>query len=71
MKNLIIKAAREAGALLMENFERGIRVEFKGKYDLVTEADRQAEALIVRLIREQFPGHDILAEEDDYGDVEL
>ncbi|MEJ2198007.1 MAG: inositol monophosphatase family protein [Desulfuromonadales bacterium] len=69
MKNLIIKAAREAGALLMENFERGIRVEFKGKYDLVTEADRQAEALIVRQIREHFPGHDILAEEDDYGEL--
>jgi myo-inositol-1(or 4)-monophosphatase len=51
----------------MENFERGIRVEFKGKYDLVTEADRQSEALIVSLIRERFPGHDILAEEADYG----
>jgi myo-inositol-1(or 4)-monophosphatase len=67
MKDLIIKAAREAGSLLMDNFERGIRVEFKGKYDLVTEADRQAEALIVDLIRKRFPDHDILAEEEDYG----
>lgn len=67
MKDLIIKAAREAGTLLMNHFERGIRVEFKGQYDLVTEADRQAEALIVGLIRERFPDHDILAEEDDYG----
>jgi myo-inositol-1(or 4)-monophosphatase len=69
MKELIIKAARDAGTLLMENFERGIRVEFKGKYDLVTEADRQSEALIVSLIRERFPGHDILAEEADYGNL--
>jgi myo-inositol-1(or 4)-monophosphatase len=67
MKDLIIKAAREAGSLLMDNFERGIRIEFKGKYDLVTEADRQAEALIVDLIRKRFPDHDILAEEEDYG----
>ncbi len=67
MKNLIIKAAREAGKLLMDKFEKGIRVEFKGKYDLVTEADRQSEALIVNLIREQYPEHDILAEEGDYG----
>ena len=67
MKDLIIKAAREAGTLLMNHFERDIRVEFKGQYDLVTEADRQAEALIVGLIRERFPDHDILAEEDDYG----
>ena len=67
MKDLIIKAACEAGILLMDNFERGIRVEFKGKYDLVTEADRQSEALIAGLIRERFPEHDILAEEEDYG----
>ena len=67
MKALIIKTAQEAGKLLMEKFERGIQVEFKGKYDLVTEADRKSEALIVELIREQFPDHDILGEEGDYG----
>jgi myo-inositol-1(or 4)-monophosphatase len=66
MKTLIIKAAFEAGKLLMEKFESGILVEFKGKYDLVTEADRQAEALIIKLIREQYPDHDFLAEEGDY-----
>ncbi len=67
MKDLIIKAARESGKLLMEKFESGIQVEFKGRFDLVTEADRQSEALIVKLIREQYPDHDILAEEGDYG----
>lgn len=67
MKTVMIEAAREAGKLLMDKFERGIQVEFKGKYDLVTEADRQSEALIVKLIREEFSDHDILAEEADYG----
>lgn len=67
MKKLLVQAVREAGTLLMEKFERGIRVEFKGKHDLVTEADRQSEALIVKRIRAHFPGHDILAEEGDYG----
>jgi myo-inositol-1(or 4)-monophosphatase len=66
MKALIIKAALEAGQLLMEKFERGISVEFKGSYDLVTEADRQSESLIVKLIRQQCPDHDILAEEGSY-----
>jgi myo-inositol-1(or 4)-monophosphatase len=66
MKALIIKAAREAGKLLMEKFERGIPVEFKGEFDLVTEADRQSEALIVKLIRDQYPDHEILAEEGAY-----
>ncbi len=67
MKGLLLHAVHEAGTLLMEMFESGIRVEFKGKFDLVTEADRQSEALIVTRIREQFPDHDILAEEADYG----
>jgi len=66
MKTLIIKAAFEAGKLLMDKFESGIRVEFKGKYDLVTEADRQAEALIIKLIRERYPDHNFLAEEGVY-----
>jgi myo-inositol-1(or 4)-monophosphatase len=69
MKTLIIKAAFEAGKLLMDKFESGLRVEFKGKYDLVTEADRQAEALIVKLIRERYPDHDFLAEEGDYAEA--
>ena len=69
MKTLIIKAAFEAGKLLMDKFESGLRVEFKGKYDLVTEADRQAEALIVKLIRERHPDHDFLAEEGDYAEA--
>jgi myo-inositol-1(or 4)-monophosphatase len=67
VKTLIIKAAYEAGKLLMDKFESGIRVEFKGKNDLVTEADRQAEALVVKLIRQRYPDHDFLAEEGDYG----
>ncbi|MDT8444430.1 MAG: inositol monophosphatase family protein [Desulfuromonadales bacterium] len=67
MKDLLLHAVLEAGTLLMEKFKSGIRVEFKGKYDLVTEADRQSEALIVTRIRERFPDHDILAEEADYG----
>ena len=69
MKALIMKAASEAGKLLMDKFESGIRVEYKGKYDLVTEADRQAEALIVQLIREQYPEHNILAEESLYDET--
>jgi myo-inositol-1(or 4)-monophosphatase len=66
MKNLLNRAVREAGQVLMEKFERDIRVEFKGDYDLVTEADRTSEALIVKQITKQFPDHEILAEERDY-----
>lgn len=69
MNNLIRHAALEAGTLLMEKFESNIRVDFKGKDDLVTEADRQAEALIIQLIRERYPEHDFIAEEGDYDET--
>ena len=64
MKALLVEAAQRAGQRVLELFERGVAVEFKGTVDLVTEADRAAEQLIVELIRKRFPGHDILAEEE-------
>ena len=55
--------AREAGALLATYFERRVGFELKGEYDLVTEADRASEALVVERLRSHFPGHAIVAEE--------
>jgi myo-inositol-1(or 4)-monophosphatase len=55
--------AREAGALLKDFFSRHIGYEYKGDVDLVTEADRNSEKLIVERIRAQFPDHDIMGEE--------
>jgi myo-inositol-1(or 4)-monophosphatase len=55
--------AREAGALLMTHFRRRIGFEYKGDVDLVTEADRQGEALITDRIRARWPRHDLLGEE--------
>jgi len=65
-----IKAiAREAGTLLMQHFDRHIEVEYKGDADLVTIADRKSEALIRDRIRSQFPGHDVLGEEQGLSDT--
>jgi myo-inositol-1(or 4)-monophosphatase len=55
--------ARQAGELLAGYFERRIPFELKGEHDLVTEADRASEKLIVQRLREHFPDHDIVAEE--------
>jgi myo-inositol-1(or 4)-monophosphatase len=55
--------AREAGALLATYFERRVAFELKGEYDLVTEADRASEALVVERLRSHFPTHSIVAEE--------
>jgi len=54
--------AREAGALLLTYFGK-VAVEYKGDVDLVTQADRSSEKLIVERIRSQWPDHDLLGEE--------
>ena len=58
-----IEIAREAGALLAEYFDRRVAFELKGEFDLVTEADRASEKLVVERLRSHFPDHAIVAEE--------
>jgi myo-inositol-1(or 4)-monophosphatase len=55
--------AREAGALLKDFYETGVKTEYKGDVDLVTEADRASEGLIKRRLAEAFPEHGIYGEE--------
>src|ERR1700674_1104624 len=60
--------AREAGALLLDYFHQHLKIEYKGDADLVTAADRAAEALIRERILAQWPGHDVLGEEQGLSD---
>lgn len=53
----------ESATSLKSESERHVRIEYKGDVDLVTEADRRSEALIVERIRARWPDHDILGEE--------
>jgi myo-inositol-1(or 4)-monophosphatase len=55
--------AREAGGLLREFYHRGVRTEYKGDVDLVTEADRASEKLIVARLHEALPDHGVYGEE--------
>jgi myo-inositol-1(or 4)-monophosphatase len=61
-----VRAARAAGSMQRERLWREHEIRFKGEIDLVTEVDRECEALIVATLREEWPGHDILAEENEY-----
>ena len=58
-----IQIAREAGALINQYAARRIGFELKGDFDLVTEADRASERLIVERLSAHFPSHAIVAEE--------
>jgi len=60
--------AREAGALLMAYFHQHLKIEYKGEADLVTAADRAAEAMIRERIGQRWPSHDVLGEEQGLSD---
>ncbi len=60
------EAARRAGRVLAERFTQARTIEFKGGIDLVTDADRAAEAVLLAFLRERHPTHAVLAEESGY-----
>jgi len=65
MLNIGIRAARKAGNLIVKSFENLEEIEItkKGSNDLVTNIDTEAEALIIDIIREAYPEHNIIGEE--------
>ncbi|MES9849732.1 MAG: inositol monophosphatase family protein, partial [Candidatus Thiodiazotropha sp.] len=74
MLTIAVRAAREAGRIITRNFNRidRLTISDKGSNDFVSEVDRNAEAVIINLLREKYPHHAVLAEEsgkqgaDDY-----
>lgn len=63
------RAALAAGAVLRQNYSKPHQITMKGAIDPVTESDLQSQEMIIALIRQNFPDHDILAEEAT-GEVE-
>jgi len=63
LREFIEKTAREAGALLRDRLHDRHDVQYKGEINIVTEADRLSEELIVERISRRFPDHGIMTEE--------
>lgn len=64
-----IDVAQEAGKVLREELERPLTIAYKGDFDLVTQADRRSEAVIVSRLHKYFPDHSIAAEEGTGNDT--
>jgi len=65
MLNTAVKAARRAGSIInraAQNIDI-LTVTQKAANDYVSEVDREAERVIIRVIQETYPNHSILAEE--------
>jgi myo-inositol-1(or 4)-monophosphatase len=58
-----VEIAREAGAVLREELAQPPDIAYKAEFDLVTQADRRSERLIVDRLQSYFPEHAIAAEE--------
>ena len=67
--NLATEAARQAGEILSDYFHNGVTMRKKGVVDLVSDADVHAERHIVNFIRNTFPQHSILGEEESVADT--
>lgn len=58
------KLALEAGEILKRKFGKVRRINFKGEINIVTEADCISQEYIKKSIKEKYPDHSILSEED-------
>lgn len=65
MLTIAVRAARRAGNILMQGFERRADIETstKGQNDYVTNFDKASENAIVDVIRAAYPEHTIITEE--------
>jgi myo-inositol-1(or 4)-monophosphatase len=65
MKDFLVELAQEAGRLALAYRARGqaLQVDFKSARDLVTEADRAIEEMIVAAIARRYPEHGVTGEE--------
>ena len=58
-----VEAALAAGRIQRASFRRDLRIDKKGRIDLVTAADLQVEREFRQLIDSRFPSHTVLGEE--------
>lgn len=65
MLNIAVRAARQAGSLIMRSLQHVEHLEIttKGLNDFVTDVDRLAEQEIINTIKKSYPDHAIMAEE--------
>jgi len=63
-----VSAAKESGLFLKSNLHERHSIQYKGEINIVTDADRKSEEMILTRISREFPAHDILSEESDARD---
>ena len=62
LNSVLDQSLEQAGGILRRHFGR-VRARYKGKANLVTQADYDSQAAILGLIKKNFPDHDYCSEE--------
>jgi len=63
LRNVIHEALERSGVIIRASINKKKSVKYKGEIDLLTVTDKKVEDSIIRIIRKNFPSHEILAEE--------
>ena len=65
MVNIALRAAREAGEMIVKSADNldAVKVDEKSRHDFVTEVDRRSEDMIIHAIKKAYPEHAFLGEE--------
>ncbi len=63
IREVALRAAKEAGAILREGLEQARVIEYKGVKNIVTDMDRRSEEAIAALVQRELPGHSLVSEE--------
>jgi myo-inositol-1(or 4)-monophosphatase len=69
MLQVAVRAAHEAGRVLVERYHQPHEIDIKGLRDIVTEADLAAETTVIRVVRDACPGARFVSEES-YSDAD-
>jgi len=63
---IALEAAQKGGMIIKENFHREKEIDYKGRINLVTNVDREAERVVIETILKYYPEHNILTEETEH-----
>jgi myo-inositol-1(or 4)-monophosphatase len=63
IKDVLMKATYNGGEILMNYFLQKQKIWSKSPFDIVTEADKASEEIIISEIKRNYPEHSILSEE--------
>lgn len=63
MENFLNRLVAESGKILLKYFNKRIKIDYKGRTNPVTRADRESEQKIKHIIKKKFPADKFICEE--------